>query len=144
MQRLRWRYYEVESYLLHPAAWQRFVEAQVGPGPNADAALSAVYAELDKVFEPAFRTRPLAPSPLEERVLRTEAVSKTVIPAMLQAAGLNQFGKSRYFEIAQCFRPEEVHPEVREKLALLKFAFGVGPDPRVGTTTPAPEGDGIA
>lgn len=144
MQRLRWHYYEVESYILHPAAWQRFVESQVGPGATADAALEAAYAEMDKVFESTFRTRPLTPSALEDRVLRTEPVSKTVIPAMLQAAGLNQFGKSRYFEIAQCFQPEEVHPEVKEKLALLKFAFGAGPDPRAAATVPASEGSGHA
>jgi hypothetical protein len=93
--------------------------------------------EMDKVLESAYRARPLAPSPLEQRVLRTEPVSKTLIPAMLQAAGLNQFGKSRYFEIAQHFEPAEVHPEIMQKLALLKFAFGVGPDPRV---PPAPPG----
>lgn len=144
MQRLRWRYYEVESYLLHPAAWQRFIESQVGPGAASEAAVAAAFAEMDRVFEAAFRTRPLSPSPLEERVLKTEPVSKTVIPAMLQAAGLNQFGKSRYFEIAQCFRPDEVHPEVREKIALLKFAFGAGPDPRIGPVADAPMGDGHA
>jgi hypothetical protein len=33
-----------------------------------------------------------------------------------------------------------VHSEVREKLALLKFAFGVGTDPRAATT----KGDGNA
>jgi hypothetical protein len=144
MQRLRWRYYEAESYILHPAAWQRFVESQVGPGATADAALEAAYSEMDRVFEPAFRTRPLAPSALEDRVLKTEPVSKTVIPAMLQAAGLNQFGKSRYFEIAQCFLPGEVHAEVREKLELLKFAFGVGPDPRAKAAAPVAEGGGYA
>ena len=140
MQRLRWRYYEVESYILHPAVWRRFVESQVGPGAAAEASLEAAYAEMDKVFESTFRTRPLTPSALEDRVLKTEPVSKTVIPAMLQAAGLNQFGKSRYFEIAQCFQPDEIHPEVREKLAFLKFAFGVGPDPRAAVVVPAAEG----
>jgi hypothetical protein len=140
MQRLRWNYYEIESYLLHPRAWKRFLESQVGTGPAAEAAIVAAYGEMDKVFEAPFRTRPLAPSALEDRVLKTEPVSKTVIPAMLQAAGLNQFGKSRYFEIAQCFEADEVHSEVREKLALLKFAFGVGTDPRAATT----KGDGNA
>ena len=131
MQRLRWRYYEIESYLLHPQAWQRFMVAQFGAGADADAAFVAAMDEMDKGLEPAYRTRPLAPSRLEQRVLQTEPVSKTLIPAMLQAAGLNQLGKSRYFEIAQCFEPTEVHPEISEKLALLKFAFGVGPDPRL-------------
>lgn len=137
MQRLRWHFYEIESYMLHPQAWQRFMAAQFGAGADADAAFAAAMDEMDKVLESAYRARPLAPSPLEQRVLRTEPVSKTLIPAMLQAAGLNQFGKSRYFEIAQHFEPAEVHPEIMEKLALLKFAFGVGPDPRV---PPAPPG----
>ncbi len=131
MQRLRWRYYEIESYLLHPKAWDRFMVAQFGAGADAQAAFGAAMGEMDKVLEPAYRSRPLAPSPLEQRVLMTEPVSKTVIPAMLQAAGLNQFAKSRYFEIAQHFAPDEVHPEIKEKLALLKFAFGGGPDPRM-------------
>ncbi len=130
MQRLRWRYYEIESYLLHPQAWQRFIGAQFGTGADADTALAAALGEMDKLLEPTFRTRPLAPSPLEQRVLQTEPVSKTLIPAMLQAAGLHQFGQSRYFEIAQCFQPTEVHPEILEKLALLKLAFGAGPEPR--------------
>ena len=131
MQRLRWRYYEIESYLLNPAAWQRFIVAQFGARADADAAIAAALAELDRELEPAYRERPLAPSPLEQRYLQVEPVSKKLIPAMLQAAGLNQFGKSRYFEIAQHFDASEVHPEIKEKLALLKFAFGVGPDPRV-------------
>lgn len=131
MQRLRWRWYEVDSYLLHPQAWHRFMVAQFGAGADADAAVAAALGEMDKLLEPGYRTRPLAPSPLEQRVLQTEPVSKTLIPAMLQAAGLNQFGKSRYFEIAQCFEADEVHPEVKEKLALLRFALGAGPDPRV-------------
>ena len=32
LQRLRWRRYEIESYLVHPAALERFVEKVVGPG----------------------------------------------------------------------------------------------------------------
>ncbi len=141
MQRLRWRYYEVESYLLHPSAWQRFLLAQFGSGADGDAALAAALDQMDEVLEPGFRGRPQAPSPLEQRALQTEPVSKTLIPAMLQAAGLNQFGKSRYFEIAQCFEPTEIHPEIVEKLALLKFAFGVGPDPRVAATQDGRGGD---
>jgi hypothetical protein len=130
LQRLRWRYYEIESYLLHPAPWKRFIDAKFGSGADSDAAFAAAMAEMDRVLEPAFRGRPLSPSALEQRVLQTEPVSKTLIPAMLQAAGLHNFGKSRYFEIAQHFRPDEIHPEVTEKLNLLKFAFGVGHDPR--------------
>lgn len=123
MQRLRWRYYEIESYLLHPVAWQRFLQDKLGAG--ADVAIKASLAEMDKLFEAGFREHPLMPTVPEQRVLETEPVSKTLIPAMLQAAGLNQFGKSSFFEIAQHFQPDEVHPEIKEKLARLKQAFGV-------------------
>ena len=37
LQRMRWRRYEIESYLVHPATLARFVEAQVGPGAAAEA-----------------------------------------------------------------------------------------------------------
>jgi hypothetical protein len=130
MQRLRWRYYETESYLLSPAPWERFLAYKLGDGAGTKAAIDAALAELDKLFEPSFRAHPLAPSGPQQRVLETERASKTVIPAMLQAAGLNQFPKSGFFEIALQFKPEEVPAEVLQKLALLKFAFGVGPDPR--------------
>lgn len=130
MQRLRWQYYEAESYLLSPEPWRRFLQAKLGEGAASDAATQAAFAEVDKLLEPTFREHPLQPTGPQRRVLQTEPVSKTLIPAMLQAAGLNQFAKTRYFEIAQHFKPDEVHPEVRSKLALLKFAFGLGPDPR--------------
>lgn len=131
MQRLRWRYYEIESYLLHPAPWKRFVEAKLGPGPASDLAFAASMGELDKLLEGTYRDHPLEPSMPQRRVLQTEPVSKSLLPAMLQAAGLNRFEKAEYFEIAQHFTRDEVHPEVIEKLALLKFAFGQAPDPRL-------------
>jgi energy-coupling factor transporter ATP-binding protein EcfA2 len=129
MQRARWRYYEIESYLLSPGPWQRFLKAKLGEGAAADQATSAAFQEMDRLLEATYRQHPLLPTPPQQRVLETEPASKTLIPAMLQAAGLNQFNKSSYFEIAQHFQPEEVHPEVRHKLALLKFAFGAGEDP---------------
>lgn len=129
MQRLRWRYYEIESYLVSPEPWKRFLAAKIGNGAAAQLATEAAWAEMDKLLEASFRNHPLAPSGPQRRVLETEATSKTLIPAMLQAAGLNQFNKNSYFEIAQMFAPDEVHAEVRYKLAQLKAAFRVGPMP---------------
>ncbi len=127
MQRLRWRYYEIESYLLAPPAWKRFLEAQLGPGQASIAAVAAALTELDGLFEASFRENYLHPSQLQEIALQEKAVSKTLIPAMLQAAGLHNFPKNRLFELARHFQPEEVHPEVAEKLLRLKQAFGVMP-----------------
>ena len=82
---------------------------------------------MDGLFEASFRENYLHPSQLQEIALQEKAVSKTLIPAMLQAAGLHNFPKNRLFELAQHFQPEEVHPEVAEKLLRLKQAFGVMP-----------------
>jgi hypothetical protein len=126
MQRLRWRYYEIESYLLHPAAIRSFLlETLGGNAVGADAGMAVLASTLDE----RFIQRPNDLSALQLTYLRTEPVSKKLIPAVLQAAGLNNFPKSRYFEIAQRFEPQDVHPEVRYKLAQLKAAFGVGPMP---------------
>lgn len=135
MQRLRWRYYEVESYLLSPAPWKRFLRAKLGDRPETEAAIETALGEMDKQLDTSFREHPLSPSAPQLRVLQTEPASKTLIPAMLQAAGLNQFSKAAFFEIVQHFKPDEIHPEVIEKLTLLKFAFGVGPDPRLPAAT---------
>ena len=125
MQRLRWRYYEIESYLLIPQAWKRFLQRQLGAGPAADTAYAAAMQELAEKFDKAYGDAPLTPTVLQERFLQTEPISKTLIPGMLQAAGLNAFGKGRYSEIAVMMQPEDVHPEIKEKLLKLKQAFGV-------------------
>jgi hypothetical protein len=126
MQRLRWRYYEIESYLLHPAALARFLESALGTGaPGIQAAIE----HLRNTLGDSFIASPYELSELQLTYLQSKAVSKELIPGLLQDAGLNQYPKSRFFEIAQVFKPEEVHPEVRYKLAQLKAAFGVGPLP---------------
>jgi hypothetical protein len=127
MQRLRWRRYEIESYLLSPGPWERFLADKLGDG--APRATAAAFVELDRVFEPSFREHPMTPTPLQERALASEPVSKTVIPAMLQAAGLNRFAKSSFFEVASHFKADEIHPEVIEKLQQLRRAFASASDP---------------
>jgi predicted ATPase len=126
MQRLRWQRCEIEGYLLHAAPLRRFLECELGTGrPEIETGM-AVFAEtLGERFDP------IAPrhSAVLTAYLEKTAASKTLLPAMLQAAGLNQFPKNRYFEIAQHFLPEEVHPEVRYKIAQLKAAFGLQAPP---------------
>lgn len=127
LQRLRWARCEAESYLLHPAPLRRFLEQQLGQGrAEVEAGVSQFETTLGQDFDPLASTHPA----LLATYLRNEAVSKTLLPAVMQAASLNRFPKNRYHEIALAYKPEEVHPEVLQKLALLKFAFGVGHDPR--------------
>ncbi|MDP2831959.1 MAG: AAA family ATPase [Pseudomonadota bacterium] len=125
MQRLRWRRYEVESYLIHPEALQRFVERRTGGGPLAEESAAALRNELTNELQQEFIDKPMHPVPLVDKYFKVEPVSKTLLPALLQAAGLNNVPKREYFEIASLFKPEEVHPEIIERLNQIKQAFGV-------------------
>jgi len=50
LQRLRWRRYEIESYLVHPASLERFVEAQIGPAEHSAQAKHDMRAYLETTF----------------------------------------------------------------------------------------------
>ena len=125
MQRLRWRRYEIESYLIHPTALQRFVGKRLGGGPAAADASLALLNDLTTELQAEFVADPVNPVRLAQRYLLNEPVSKTLLPALLQAAGLNVVQKRDFFEIALAFLPEEVHPEIIERLNQIKQAFGV-------------------
>lgn len=118
LQRLRWRRYEIESYLLLEAPLQRFFEKRLG---GLDAAVIAV-AELHTRL--AFIAGKEESDPLVKRYFQSEPVSKTLLPELMIAAGLDA-PKRDYFEIAAQFKPEEVHPEIIERLGQIKQAFGV-------------------
>ena len=100
-QRLRWNRYEIESYLVHPAALGRFVEAKVGAG----AASARHRADLQKHFEdnypPAFLKDPLA----DLEYLRNTKARERLIPPALTAAGLPAIPYTEYFGIAGCHSP---------------------------------------
>ena len=49
------------------------------------------------------------------------------LPPLLEAAGIHDLPYTHYHEIAQVMLPEEIHPEVTEKLDAICRAFGVEP-----------------
>lgn len=124
MQRLRWRRYEIESYLIHPMPLLRFVERRLGGAELAAAAKQAVHAELVRVLQQQFVDDPMHPAELVEAYLQSQKVSERLIPALLQSAGMN-IPKRDFFEIASLFEMDEVHPEIVERLSQIKQAFGV-------------------
>jgi predicted ATPase len=127
MQRIRWRRYEIESYLIHPAALQRFVEKRSGGdslGTPHTLGQQQMTGELEKTLQKEFMNDPTHPIPLVETYFRSEPVSKTLLPGLMQAAGLN-VPKREFYEIAALFDPQEVHPEIVERLGQIKQAFGV-------------------
>ena len=122
LQRLRWRRYEIESYLLHPQALARFVTAQVGAGaaPSHVADLRAWWHDQ---FPPAVTREPLG----EHEFLNVTKARTRLLEPMLEAAGIHGLPYTRYHEIAAAMLPDEIHPEVAAKLDAVCRAFGVEP-----------------
>lgn len=119
LQRLRWRRYEIESYLFHPDALDRFVEAAVG-ADAAQPAIEGLRVKWRDTLPPALSRNPHDDDPL---VMATKARTR-LLPPLLAAADIHDLPHTRYHEIAALMRPEEIHPEVIEKLDAICRAFG--------------------
>ena len=124
LQRLRWRRYEIESYLLHPMALERFVEAKVGPAA-AGPAKEDLRVHLERTYTKEFMQDPFNPGLLVDSLLRNTKARTELLPPILTAAGLLAFPYQDYHQIAAVMLPEEIHPEVKEKLDGLMKAFGL-------------------
>jgi hypothetical protein len=120
LQRLRWSRYEIESYLLHPEALKRFVEHKVGTDA-VQPHIEDLQRHFEDTYPPAFLKDPFVDTPyLKNTKARTE-----LLPPALDAAGLPGFHYTQYYEIASVMKPEEIHPEITEKLDNIMGAFGL-------------------
>lgn len=122
LQRLRWTRYEIESYLLHPAALERFVELKVGSGTASAKHRADLRKYLEDNLPPAVLKDPLAN---HDYLNNTKARTKLIPPALNAAGLLNEIPYTEYFEIAAVMRPDEVHPEVKQKLDDICRALGM-------------------
>ena len=122
LQRLRWRRYEIESYLLHPNSLSRFVEFMVGTDA-AEPYVDELLAYWHDHFPPAVVREPLG----NHEFLNNTKARTRLLPPLLEAAGIHDLPYTRYHEIAAQMLPEEIHPEVGEKLDAICRAFGVEP-----------------
>jgi len=120
LQRIRWRRYEIESYLFHPAALRRYVAQQVG-----DAASAEHIRDLEKYLADALPPKMVAEPLGDHDYLNTVKARTKLLPPLLDASGLRDLPYTRYHEIAALMHPEEIHPEVREKLDAIQKAFGL-------------------
>ncbi|MBM3833990.1 MAG: hypothetical protein FJ403_12120 [Verrucomicrobia bacterium] len=121
-QRQRWRRYEIEGYLFHPAALERYVIHLLGMDETPGAAapnLEALRAWMNDNLPPAVVRDPVG----EHTFLNNTKARVEVLPPLLAAAGLPGLPYTRYAEIATLMRPEEIHPEVREKLDAIQHAL---------------------
>lgn len=118
LQRVRWRRYEIESYLLHPDSLARYVAKVVG-ADIAPTHITDLRKYLEDNFPPAFIREPLGDHAF---LIGTKARTE-LIPPVLTAAGLPGISYTDYDEIASAMKPEEIHPEVIEKLDAIQRAF---------------------
>jgi hypothetical protein len=118
LQRVRWHRYEIESYLVHPVALERYVAQQVGDTAAAPH-LAGLRQYLADNLPPAVLNDPLG----DHAFLRNTKARTEIIQPALEAAGLHGLPYTRYHEIAALMQPEEIHPEVREKLNAIQQAF---------------------
>ena len=114
---MQWNWTEIENYLIHPSALERFVREVCGE----DAARRVVNYMRKELPAPVFE----APF---ERSLIAETKGSIVLDHILQEAGL-RLEKTKYWRIAAQMRPEEVHPEVGRKLDAIATHFGIGGGP---------------
>jgi len=120
LRRLHWRYYEIESYLVHPDALIRYVEMKT----DDPEALKRAKDYMEKEFPKRWFENPLAPSGM----LR-ERKAKKIIGKILSEAGIPD---EDHFLIAEQMKPEEIHPDVADKLNAIATHFGL---PSASTTS---------
>ena len=115
---LRWKRYEIENYLLYPKALERFEKSEKKATP--------LFA--GEMVNELKRRVPLAeledPHTLNSDFMEGIAASKSILPDLFSAAGL-AIDKADYYKIAEIMLPEEIHPEVREKLDAIARQFGI-------------------
>lgn len=110
----RWRRYEIENYLLVPAAIERLLipdPPDLFSGGEARAAIEYLKTQ----FPPPFFDDPLSD---EYEIAVEVAASKRILPQMFAAAG-RIMEKSDFFHVARVMKPEEIHPEVKVMLDLV-------------------------
>ena len=120
LQRVRWQRYEIESYLIHLPALERFIVRQVGESAALEH-VESLRQYISNNFPPAVINDPLG----AHEFLNTTKARTRLLPPILDAAGLQGFPYTRYNEIAAAMLPEEIHPEVREKLDAICKAFNI-------------------
>lgn len=120
LQRLRWTRYEIESYLFHPDALARFVEKQVGESA-ATPHIADMKQYIQDKLPPAVVREPLG----DDEYLNTVKARTRLIAPILEAAGLAGVHYTRFHEIAALMKPDEIHPEVKDKLDAIQKAFGL-------------------
>jgi len=122
--RIAWTRYEAESYLLHPAALARFIQAELNIDGEASV-LEFFIREFGLDQTEKWYSDPLAPPPLIESYFQTKKARTVIVAALIENAGIHGMSHTDYDRIAALMLPSEVHPEVKKKLDFIQQAFGL-------------------
>lgn len=109
----RWKRYEAESYLVHPAAIERFLGQRVGP-----LFASAAMSKLANALPGEVISDPIS----EHEYLELLPASKKLLPEIFEAAGI-RFAKREYYQLAEEMSASELPLEVTKMLDSINAAF---------------------
>lgn len=122
--RIAWVRYEAESYLLHPKSLARFLDKEAGT--NGVAAVADFFmAKFGKDLFDKWLAAPLTPPELVENYFKTTKARTEIVLSLFESAGIHGMKHSDFDRIALMMEPDEVHPEVKEKLDFIQQAFGL-------------------
>jgi hypothetical protein len=124
LNRMLWTRYESESYLVHPGALSRFIGNMTG-APAAEVVRDFFTGLFDEPLARRFEANPFNAPPLVDNYLKNTKARTEILGALLETAGIHGFDYTSFDEIAAVMRPEEIHPEVKEKLDFIQQAFGL-------------------
>lgn len=117
LERIFWRRYEIESYLVHPEAIARFVESVAG-----ETAVEKVRGYMRDIFAPVVFRNPIGDENSILLMGTKHKKPKDLLSKILSEAGVYE---NDYSRIAALMRKEEIHPEVTEKLDKIADCLGI-------------------
>ena len=120
---LRWNRYEIENYLLNPQVLKRFLEQNylVPPADSGQLALPTIAPEIierdQAVIDQEFARQGLAGLDNlsdEIQILRDLKASELLVSILGKT--FRRLAKRDLYLVARVMRPEEIHPEIIQKL----------------------------
>jgi len=113
---LRWKRYEIESYLINAAVLERFLRQRVEP-----LFVSSAMEFLGNELPPAVLRDPMSDHEFLDRL----PASKTLLPAFFDKTGLN-LSKKEYYLVAREMRRDELLSEIQQKLDVIRSVVNPG------------------
>lgn len=113
LERIFWKRYEIESYLIHPVSIARFAESVGG-----EAVAEKARAYMNGKFPPdVFKY------PMRKHEYLEEVKARNILSGTFHGAGIPE--AKDYSQIAAVMKKEEIHPEVVEKLDRIADCLGI-------------------